>query len=164
MPKSQFIDPMEVRKSGWIEYQKTPVNQYNKTIEEEKANYSKADFLRIYHDMKVIREFESMINSIKTTGAYNGIEYNHPGPAHLSIGQEASAVGMAYCLDTDDFIFGSHRSHGEILAKGLSAIEKLSDDELMKIMKDYFGGKTLAVVDALPHNSVKRGPDAMFQG
>lgn len=155
MPKSQFIDPMEVRKSGWIEYQKTPVNQYNKTIEEEKANYSKADFLRIYHDMKVIREFESMINSIKTTGAYNGIEYNHPGPAHLSIGQEASAVGMAYCLDTDDFIFGSHRSHGEILAKGLSAIEKLSDDELMKIMKDYFGGKTLAVVDTLPHNSVK---------
>ena len=155
MPKSQFIDPMEVRKSGWIEYQKTPVNQYNKTIEEEKANYSTEDFLRIYRDMKIIREFESMINSIKTTGAYNGIEYNHPGPAHLSIGQEASAVGMAYCLDTDDYIFGSHRSHGEILAKGLSAIQKLSDDELMKIMKDYFGGKILKVVEEFPHNTVK---------
>src|SRR2546423_6984468 len=25
-----------------------------------------------------------------------GIEYNHRGPAHLSIGQEASAVGQAY--------------------------------------------------------------------
>ena len=92
MPKSQFIDQKEVRKSGWIKYQDTPLNQYNKTIEEEKANYSKDDFLRIYRDMFIIREFELMLNSIKTTSEYNGIQYSHPGPAHLSIGQEASAV------------------------------------------------------------------------
>ena len=146
MPKSQFIDQKEVRKSGWIKYQDTPLNQYNKTIEEEKANYSKEDFLRIYRDMFIIREFELMLNSIKTTSEYNGIQYSHPGPAHLSIGQEASAVGQAYVLDTNDWIFGSHRSHGEILAKGLSAIEKLSDKELMDIMESYFDGAILKIV------------------
>ena len=55
MPKSQFIDPKVVRKAGFIKYEKTPVNQYNKTIEEEKANYSKDDFMRIYRDMAIIR-------------------------------------------------------------------------------------------------------------
>jgi 2-oxoisovalerate dehydrogenase E1 component len=81
-------------------------------------NFSSDDFIRIYHDMVVIREFETMLNLIKTTNEYNGIPYNHPGPAHLSIGQEAAAVGMAYTLGVEDYIFGSHRSHGEILAKG----------------------------------------------
>jgi len=146
MPKSQFVDPAVVRKSGWIEFENIPVNQYNKTIEQEKGNFTKADFMRIYRDMKIIREFESMINSIKTTSEYNGISYNHPGPAHLSLGQEASAVGQAYALDVDDFIFGSHRSHGEIIAKGLSAIEKLDDKELMSIMESYFEGTILKVV------------------
>ena len=70
-----------------------------------------------------------------------GIEYNHRGPAHLSIGQEASAVGQAFLLDVDDHIFGSHRSHGEILAKGLSAIEKLDDDTLLlALMQGYMDG------------------------
>jgi 2-oxoisovalerate dehydrogenase E1 component len=54
---------------------------------------------------------------------------------------------MAYNLSVDDYIFGSHRSHGEILAKGLSAIHQLSDANLKKIMKGYFGGKTLTVVE-----------------
>jgi 2-oxoisovalerate dehydrogenase E1 component len=147
MPKSQFIDPIEARKSGWIKFNDIPVNQYGKTIQEEKKNFSKADFLRIYRDMAIIREFESMLTSIKTTNEYNGIQYNHPGPAHLSLGQEASSVGQAYILDKDDYIFGSHRSHGEILAKGLSAIEKLSDKELLEIMEGFFGGSILRAVE-----------------
>ena len=84
--------------------------------------------------------------SIKTTGEYNGISYNYPGPAHLSIGQEASAVGQAYLLDQDDLIFGSHRSHGEILAKGLSVIEKMDAAELEKVMEEYLGGSILEAV------------------
>src|SRR5690606_17512543 len=126
----QFINPEEVRKSSQLEFNPIPVNQYNKTVEEEKENFSKEDFLRIFHDMVVIREFETMLNLIKIRGEYNEIVYNHPGPAHLSIGQEAAAVGMAYTLGVEDFIFGSHRSHGEILAKGLSAISKLDDKTL----------------------------------
>jgi 2-oxoisovalerate dehydrogenase E1 component len=147
MPRSQNIDPKVVRKPQFIEFGKIPVNQYNKTLSEEKINFSKDDFIRIYNDMVLIREFETMLNLIKTTNEYRGISYNHPGPAHLSIGQEAAAVGMAYTLDTNDYIFGSHRSHGEILAKGLSAINKLDDDSLYKIMKTYFEARTLKVVE-----------------
>jgi 2-oxoisovalerate dehydrogenase E1 component len=147
MPKSQNINPRVVRKAQFIEFGKIPVNQYNKTIEEEKKVYSSEDFIRIYHDMVVIREFETMLNLIKTTNEYNGVPYNHPGPAHLSIGQEAAAVGMAYTLGVDDFIFGSHRSHGEILAKGLSAIHRLDEDTLYSTMKNFFGGSALRVVE-----------------
>ena len=148
MPKSLHLDPTEKRKAGWIHFKDIPVNQYSKTVKEEKKNFKTADFLRIFRDMAIIREFETMLNLIKTTNEYNGISYNHPGPAHLSIGQEASVVGQAYLLDKDDYIFGSHRSHGEILAKGLSAIEKLSDDDLMDVMKTFFDGAILRVVEA----------------
>lgn len=152
MPKSQFLDPNELRKSSWIKFNDIPVNQYSKSIKDEKSNYTKEDFLRIFRDMSIIREFETMLNSIKTTNEYNGISYNHPGPAHLSLGQEASAVGQAYILDKDDYIFGSHRSHGEILAKGLSAIEKLSDKELMEVMESYFDGAILRIVEGKQQN------------
>ncbi len=155
MPKIQFIDPKEVRKAGEVTFKPIPVNQYNKSIEEEKANFSREDFLNIYRDMVVIREFETMLNEIKIKGEYNSIAYNHPGPAHLSIGQEAAAVGMAWTLGVEDFIFGSHRSHGEILAKGLSAIHKLSDEQLVKIMESHFDGKTFAPVKANFKGSVK---------
>ena len=47
MPKVQFIDPQEVRKAGEVTFKPIPVNQYSKTIEEEKANFTKEDFLRI---------------------------------------------------------------------------------------------------------------------
>jgi 2-oxoisovalerate dehydrogenase E1 component len=155
MPKSQNINPRDVRKPGFIEFGKIPVNQYNKSLEEERKNYSVDDFIRIYHDMVVIREFETMLNLIKTTNEYNGIPYNHPGPAHLSIGQEASAVGMAYTLGVEDYIFGSHRSHGEILAKGLSAIYRLDEDTLYRIMKNYFGGSALKVVETGFQGSIR---------
>lgn len=156
MPKIQFVDPVEMRKPGKITFQDIPINQYNKTIEEEKSNFSAEDFLRIQRDMVYIREFETMLNLIKTTGQYREIEYNYPGPAHLSIGQEAAAVGQAYLLTTDDFIFGSHRSHGEIIAKGLSAIHQLSDEQLLTIMRDFFDGAIYQVVEeAATSSSVK---------
>ncbi len=147
MPKSQYVDPGKVFTPGYIDFDSIPLCRYQKTIEEEKQIYSKEDFLRIYHDMRTIREFETMLNEIKVKSEYNGVKYNNPGPAHLSIGQEASAVGQAYCLDISDFTFGSHRSHGEILAKGLSSINKLEDAELYDIMKEFLGGTILRVVE-----------------
>lgn len=155
MPKIQFINPDEVRKPGEITFQSIPVNQYQKTVKDERGNFTDEELKRIYHDMVVIREFETMLNLIKTTNEYNGVAYNHPGPAHLSIGQESAAVGMAYTLTVEDFIFGSHRSHGEILAKGLSAIAKLSDEELTKIMDSFFEGSTVSVVKKGFNGTVK---------
>lgn len=147
MPKNQYISPSDAFASGFLSFDKIPLCQYKKTLAQEKKLYTKEDFLRIYRDMRIIREFETMLNEIKTKSVYNGVEYTNPGPAHLSIGQEASAVGQAYCLDINDFTFGSHRSHGEILAKGLSSIEKLTETELYDIMKEFLGGNILKVVE-----------------
>ena len=155
MSKQLYVDPNALRKPGKVHFEDIPVNTYQKTVKDEVGNLTNAQLTDIYRDMLVLREFETMLNLIKTTGEYKGIAYNHPGPAHLSMGQEASAVGMAFHLDENDYIFGSHRSHGEILAKGLSAIEKLSDDALLKIMKEFFGGEILKVVDSGKHSSVK---------
>ena len=147
MPKSQYVDPSKAFESGYIHFEDIPVCQYNKTFAEEKKIYTKEDFMRIYRDMAIIREFETMLNEVKVKSEYNGVKYNNPGPAHLSIGQEASAVGEAYSLDINDFSFGSHRSHGEILAKGLSSIHKLTDEELYAIMKEFLDGSVLSVVE-----------------
>src|SRR5580658_9050987 len=147
MPKNQVITPTESRAKSQIKFEPIPVNQYDRSLKEELINFSPKDLLRIQRDMEIIRAFENMLNEVKLRGSYNGVEYNHKGPAHLSIGQEASAVGQAYLLNEDDHIFGSHRSHGEILAKSLSAIDKLSDETLLTIMKGYMNGAVLKVLE-----------------
>lgn len=155
MPKDQIIRPDETRKSGEITFKSIPINQYQSDYKKEEKKYGKDRLVKMYYDMLVIREFETMLNQIKVQGSYQGMEYNHPGPAHLSIGQEAAAVGQSVNLDTEDYIFGSHRSHGEILAKCLSAVYQLDDDKLNGIMEGFFDGATLNVVKDGSHESVK---------
>ena len=155
MPKSIIIDPEKVFASETIRFSEIPVNVYRKTAEEELANYSREDLLNIWQDMCGIREFETILNEIKTKGSYKGVTYNHAGPAHLSIGQEAAAVGMAFSLGPDDHIFGSHRSHGEILAKGFSAIRKFSEADLLEIMQSYRDGALLRPVEKGYKGSVR---------
>ena len=146
MSKQLFVDPREMRAPGKIEFTDILENQYQKTVKDEVGNFPREDLIRIYRDMCYIREFETMIQLIKTTGEYQGVPYNHPGPAHLGIGQEAAYVGQAYHLSINDFSFGSHRSHGEILARGLRAVETLPEEQLRSIMEDFDGGKILRVL------------------
>lgn len=149
MPKSLFVDPAQTRAEGKITFEEIPVNTYKKTIKDERKKFGDDNLVRIYRDITILREFESMLNQIKTQGLYNGIETTYPGPAHLSIGQEAACVGQAYLLDQNDFTFGSHRSHSEILAKALSSINKLSEQELMTIMEGFLGGSALRATEKL---------------
>jgi 2-oxoisovalerate dehydrogenase E1 component len=148
MPKSIIIEPEKVFAKDTIRFTDIPVNAYTDDI----AAYSGADLLHIWEDLCAIREFETILNEIKIKGTYNGVAYQHAGPAHLSIGQEAAAVGMAFALTPDDNVFGSHRSHGEILAKGFSAIRQLGDSDLTRIMESYLDGAML------------RPPEKGFQG
>ncbi len=147
MTKAILIDPAEMRRAGLLTAPTIPLNAYVPDAEAEAQKYGATNLVRIYRDMVFIREFETMLDQIKREGVYQGIEYNHKGPAHLSIGQEAAAVGQAYHLTPEDFIFGSHRSHGEILAKSFSAIAKLGEPDLMQIMESYMGGAALRVVE-----------------
>ncbi len=151
MTKQLMVHPDKARSRSVIELGSIPVNAYNKSIRKElesKSGITPERCLRILRDMMLIREFETMLDNIKKLGSYQGIEYNHAGPAHLSIGQEGAAVGECVYLSVEDHIFGSHRSHGEIIAKGLRAVEDLCGKGLTRVMEEYFDGATLRVVEA----------------
>ncbi len=164
MSKQLTVSPKDVRKPGKLTTPDIPVNVYSKTVKDEEKNYTKHEFMSIYRDMCYIREFETMLNLIKTKGEYQGVPYNHPGPAHLGIGQEAAYVGAAYLLTLDDCTFGSHRSHGEILAKGLRSIEILEDGKLKDIMAGFFGGKTYGVIHDEGKSVKENGIDFLLYG
>ena len=155
MPKSIPLEPDKLLTEDSIRFENIRVNVYARTIEEERSRFTPQDFLSIWQDMSAIREFETILNEIKTKRIYKGIRYDHMGPAHLSVGQEASAVGMAFLLTADDHIYGSHRSHGEILAKGFSAIRKTPDSDLMDIMRSYLDGAVLRPLEKDHRGSVK---------
>ncbi len=98
MTKALAIEPEQVFAREVVHPSDIPVNAYKKTISEEAARYRTEDFVAIWADMCAIREFENILNEIKLKGTYRGVSYDHAGPAHLSMGQEAAAVGMAFAL------------------------------------------------------------------
>ncbi len=68
--------------------------------------------LEAYRRMTLIRVFEERVSEL-----YRNSEV--PGFVHLSIGQEAAAVGACWPLAVTDVITSNHRGHGHCLAKGL---------------------------------------------
>jgi pyruvate dehydrogenase E1 component alpha subunit len=61
--------------------------------------------------MLLIRAVEVRLGKASRTGEL-------PGPVHLSIGQEATAVGVASCMRPGDWAASTHRGHGHFLALG----------------------------------------------
>ena len=77
--------------------------------------FSDADLLAMHRRMLVIRGFEERVAALYRDGEV-------PGFVHLSIGQEASAVGACWPLREGDVITSTHRGHGHCLAKGLDPL------------------------------------------
>jgi len=65
--------------------------------------------------MLLIRGFEQRVATLYRDGEV-------PGFVHLSIGQEAAAVGACWPLRAADAITSTHRGHGHCLAKGLDPL------------------------------------------
>jgi 2-oxoisovalerate dehydrogenase E1 component len=147
MTKEILVDPAVTRARSQLTLGTIPVNAYQPDLARERAEFGDAGLATIGRDMVLVREFELMLNAIKREGAYQDIRYSHAGPAHLSIGQEAAAVGQAYLLTARDKVFGSHRSHGEVIAKGLSAIRGLDPDALAEALSGWGDGETWRVVE-----------------
>jgi 2-oxoisovalerate dehydrogenase E1 component len=76
---------------------------------------SQDDLLEMHRRMLVIRGFEQRVSVLYRDGEV-------PGFVHLSIGQEASAVGACWPLGPADVITSTHRGHGHCLAKGLDPL------------------------------------------
>jgi 2-oxoisovalerate dehydrogenase E1 component len=77
--------------------------------------YSRADLVEMHRRMLVIRGFEQRVAALYRDGEV-------PGFVHLSIGQEATAVGACWPLRPTDVITSTHRGHGHCLAKGLDPL------------------------------------------
>jgi pyruvate dehydrogenase E1 component alpha subunit len=76
--------------------------------------------------MYQIRFFEETVDDLFARGLVHGT-------MHLSVGQEASAVGSIYALNNEDYILSTHRGHGHCIAKG-------ADINLM--MAEFMGKET----------------------
>lgn len=76
--------------------------------------------LEMYRRMRRIRRFEQRASEL-----YKATEI--PGFLHLSIGQEASAVGACWPLTARDGITSTHRGHGHVLAKGLDTASMMAE-------------------------------------
>jgi pyruvate dehydrogenase E1 component alpha subunit len=66
---------------------------------------------KMYLDMWRIRLFEEEANRQTSMGTVQGA-------LHMYCGEEAVAVGICAHLRDDDYVTGTHRSHGHCLAKG----------------------------------------------
>ncbi len=82
--------------------------------------------LEMYRKMVLIRRFEEMAGKQYMQASIGGF-------CHLYIGQEAVAVGIISALRPDDYVMGTYREHGQILAVG-------SDPKA--IMAELFGRET----------------------
>ena len=84
------------------------------------------DHLAMLQTMMLIRVFEEKAEALYALGQVHGT-------MHLSIGQEATAVGLSTALSREDYLLNTHRGHGHCLAWG-------SDPNLM--MAEFLGKET----------------------
>lgn len=82
--------------------------------------------------MWLIRAFEEKVSALYAERQIQGL-------LHLGIGQEAVAVGALALLNRDDYVYGTHRSHGHAIAKGADVNKLMA--EIAGRSGGYCGGK-----------------------
>ncbi|AZO45685.1 MULTISPECIES: thiamine pyrophosphate-dependent dehydrogenase E1 component subunit alpha [Mesorhizobium] len=105
----------------------------SKAVTDSRANlpfvyrqYSAEQLRQVLYKMYLIRRFEEGAEECYTRGLIHGT-------MHLSIGQEASAMGICMPLAEDDQITSTHRGHGHCIAKGA---------EVKRMFAEFFGKTT----------------------
>lgn len=88
--------------------------------------YPREQLLDALRRMHLIRQFEEGAEESYTRGLIHGT-------MHLSIGQEASAMGICLPLTNDDQITSTHRGHGHCIAKGA---------DVSRMFAEFFGKTT----------------------
>jgi pyruvate dehydrogenase E1 component alpha subunit len=75
---------------------------------------------RMLLDMHTIRAFEERAEQLYALGKVHGT-------MHLSIGQEATAVGASNAMEDGDYLLNHHRGHGHCMAWGSSAERMMAE-------------------------------------
>ena len=164
-PPNNYLSTLEpVFKPGKSDLGKISAYQYRATLADAlKAKaLTKQQAVNLLEDMLTVREFEEMIVKLRT-GAYEACTgFNYRGPTHVSIGQEATAVGCTSGIASDDYITSTHRGHGDSVAKGMAAIRGMSLDELKARIPDCTATKKAAIVAAACEDHVYRAIAELF--
>jgi len=92
-------------------------------LKDQVQNIAKEEAAEMLRLMYEIRAFEEQAEKSYMMGKIHGT-------MHLSIGQEASAVGSISTLEPGDYILGHHRGHGLCIAKGA---------DLNLMMSEFYG-------------------------
>ena len=82
--------------------------------------------IELYKKLLLVRLFEERVSRLAAEGIVLG-------SVHLSLGEEATAVGTVSALKKEDYILPTHRSHAQVLSKG-------ADPE--KVMAELAGKET----------------------
>src|SRR5947207_1267666 len=75
---------------------------------EDVVELTRDQMTEMYRRMVRIRCFEEQVVELAARGEL-------AGAAHTSIGEEATIVGACVALRTDDYMVGTHRSHGHTI-------------------------------------------------
>ena len=114
--------------------QSSNVNQF-KTFSHSEETLSKEVFLaeigkargrQLLLQMVLIRAFEEKAEELYALGKVHGT-------MHLSIGQEATAMGAAQAMGPNDYLLNHHRGHGHCLAWG---------SDVDRMMAEFMGRET----------------------
>lgn len=85
------------------------------------------DLLLVFFEkMLLVRKFEMKVYELAEKGLVRG-------SVHLTIGEEATAIGACLSLKEEDYIITTHRGHGQELAKGA---------DVNKMMAEMIGKET----------------------
>ncbi len=87
---------------------------------------SEAQVLNLYRKLSMIRQFEEKVDELFRQGRIKGA-------IHVSVGEEAVAVGVAEALKEKDLVMATHRGHGHCIAKG---------GDISRMMAELFGRST----------------------
>lgn len=98
------------------------IRRYHEVIESLGPEALKA----MLHTMHTIRAFEERAESLYALGKVHGT-------MHLSIGQEATAVGASSAMQDGDYLLNHHRGHGHCLAWG---------SDVKRMMSEFMGKET----------------------
>jgi 2-oxoisovalerate dehydrogenase E1 component len=112
--------------------------RYTPTLQDEldRKVTTREEAVTLFRAMVLHRNLEYMVRDldVKRFVPYPGYEYR--GTSHLSVGQEAAAVGAMSVLTREDYITSTHRGHGHCLNKGYFALLTMDEAGLKDFVKE----------------------------
>ncbi len=76
--------------------------------------------IELYKKLLLVRLFEERVSRLAAEGIVLG-------SVHLSLGEEATAVGTVSALKKEDYILPTHRSHAQVLSKGADPAKVMAE-------------------------------------